>query len=79
MGEHPLHRFRVPFDELTQRELTLLDYFIKLIYGSHLLEITSIVGTSSFPKATTLLLPVAGALKPRTALACATGAGEQCN
>jgi hypothetical protein len=47
MGEHHLHGFRVPFDELTQRELTLFNHSVKIIYRSHL-EITSIVGTSSF-------------------------------
>jgi len=31
MGEHHLHGFRVPFDKLTQRELTSFDYFIKII------------------------------------------------
>jgi hypothetical protein len=48
-GEHHLIRFRVPFDELVQRLLTLLDYLVKILYRSHLLEITSIVGTCSFP------------------------------
>jgi hypothetical protein len=62
MGEHHLHGFRIPFDELAQRELTLLNYFVKIIYRSHL-DTTSIDGTSSFPKATTHLLPVAEALK----------------
>jgi hypothetical protein len=41
----------------------LLDYLVKIIYRSHL-KITSIVGTSAFPKATLLLLPAAEALKP---------------
>jgi hypothetical protein len=41
----------------------LLNYFVKIIYRSHL-EITSIVGTVAFPKATTPLLPVGEALKP---------------
>jgi hypothetical protein len=36
---------------------------VKIIKGSHI-EITSIVGTSAFPKATPLLLPAAEALKP---------------
>jgi hypothetical protein len=64
MGEHHLHGFRVPFGDLAQRLLTLLNYLVKIIYRSHLLEITSSVGTSTFPKATPLLLPAAEALKP---------------
>jgi hypothetical protein len=48
MGEHHLVGFRVPFKELVQRSLTLLDYLVKIIYRSHL-EITSIVGISAFP------------------------------
>jgi hypothetical protein len=62
MGEHHLHGFRVPFGELAQRLLTLLKYLVKIIYRSHL-ELTSSVGTSTFPKATPLLLPAAEALK----------------
>src|SRR5215210_1532751 len=42
MREHPLHGLRVPFDELAQRELTLLDYFVKIIYRSQL-DIASII------------------------------------
>jgi hypothetical protein len=42
----------------------LLKYFVKIVYGSHLLEITSIVYTSTFPQTTTHLLPVTEALKP---------------
>jgi hypothetical protein len=63
MGEHPLHGLGVPLDELTQRELTLLKHLVKIIYRSHLLEITSIVGASSFPKVRIHLLPVEEALK----------------
>jgi len=59
-----VHRLWVSFRELTQRELILLNYLVKIVYRSHL-EITSIVGTSSaFPKATTLFLPVGETLKP---------------
>jgi hypothetical protein len=48
MGVHHLVGFRVPFDELAQRLLTLAKYCVKIIYcRSHLLEITSIVGLSS--------------------------------
>jgi hypothetical protein len=36
----------------------LFNYFFNITYRSHL-DITSIVGTSAFPKATTHLLPVA--------------------
>jgi hypothetical protein len=62
MREHPLHGLRVPFRELTQRELTLLNSLVEIIYRRHS-EITSIVGTSAFPKATTLFLPVGEPLK----------------
>jgi hypothetical protein len=31
MGEHHLHGLRVPFHELTQRALTLLNYFVKIM------------------------------------------------
>ena len=48
MGEHHLVGFGVPFEELVRRSLILLDYLVKIIYGSYL-EITSIVGMSSFP------------------------------
>src|SRR3712207_5697733 len=47
MGEHHLVGFGVPFEELVPRSLTLLDYFIYIVYRSHL-EITSVVVTSSF-------------------------------
>jgi len=62
MGEHHLHGFRVPLRELAQRWLTLLKYLVKIIYRSHL-EITSSVGSSTFPKVTPLLLPAAEALR----------------
>jgi hypothetical protein len=38
--------------------VVLLNYFVKIIYRGYLV-ITSIVGTSSLPKLTTRLLPVA--------------------
>jgi hypothetical protein len=47
MGEEPLARLGVPFGELALRQVKLFKYFVKIVYGSHL-EITSIVGTSSF-------------------------------
>src|SRR5829696_9179398 len=47
MGEQLLHRFGVPFHELTKRLLILLDQLIDIVYSRHL-EITSIVDTSSF-------------------------------
>jgi hypothetical protein len=31
MGEHNLHGFGVPFEDLAQRSLTSLDYLIKII------------------------------------------------
>jgi hypothetical protein len=66
MGPQLLPMFRVPFEELAQRELTLLKYFVKIIYRSHLLEITSTVGACSFPKTTRQLSPVGEALKRLT-------------
>jgi hypothetical protein len=62
MGEEPLHRLRVSFDELPLRQVKPLDQFVDIIYRSHL-EISSIVSTSSSPEATTHLLPIDGALK----------------
>jgi hypothetical protein len=50
MREQPLRRLGVSFDELTRRWVILLNYFVKIIYRSHL-DITFIVGTSSFPTA----------------------------
>ena len=47
MGEHRLHGLGVPLDELTQRELTSLDYFVEIFYRGHL-QITSIVGNLPF-------------------------------
>src|SRR3569833_2490661 len=35
MGEHLLHGSGVPFHELTQRELHLLNYSVKIVYSSH--------------------------------------------
>jgi hypothetical protein len=34
LGEHRLHGFGVPFDELTQRELTSFDCFVEIVYRS---------------------------------------------
>jgi hypothetical protein len=48
MGEQILHRFRVSFHELIQRQMILLNKLVYIVYGRHLLEITSIVGTSFF-------------------------------
>jgi len=44
MREHHLHGLRIPFDELTQDELALLNCLVKIIYRRHI-EITSSVGT----------------------------------
>lgn len=49
MGEQVLHGLGVPFHELTQRQLILLDQFVYIIYGTHL-EILSIACTHSFPE-----------------------------
>jgi hypothetical protein len=43
MGEHPLHGLRVPLHELTRRELTLVNYLVKIIYRSHLYTASTIV------------------------------------
>src|SRR5215211_3176622 len=48
-GEQVLHRLGVSLHELTQRQLILLNKVVYIIYGRHLLEITSIVASSSFP------------------------------
>jgi hypothetical protein len=44
MGEQLLHRLRVPFYKLTQRQVISLDQFVYIIYRSHP-DITSIAGT----------------------------------
>ena len=50
LGEEFLHGFGIPFHELVERQLILLDQSIDLVYGRHL-EITSTVETGSpFPK-----------------------------
>ena len=51
MGEQLLITLGTPFQELIKRHVILLKYLVKIIYFSHLLEITSIVDTSSFPYA----------------------------
>jgi hypothetical protein len=50
MGVQLPHRLRVSFHEFTQRLVILLNYLVKIFDRSHLLEITSIVGTCSVPK-----------------------------
>jgi hypothetical protein len=47
MGEHILHGLWVSFYELVARLLELFEYCVEIISGH--LELTSIVGTSSFP------------------------------
>ena len=49
MGVQLPHRLGVSFHEFAQRLVILLDYLVKIIYCSHRLEITSIVGRCSFP------------------------------
>jgi hypothetical protein len=46
MGEHLLHGFGVPFDELIQRKLALLDHLVEIFYRCHS-DITSISGMLS--------------------------------
>src|SRR4028119_1084581 len=36
MGEHRLVGFGVPFEELVERSLILLDYLVEIVYRSHL-------------------------------------------
>ena len=48
VGEQLLHGFWVSFYELVARPLELFEYSVKIIYSSHV-ELTSTVGTSSFP------------------------------
>src|SRR5215207_2927590 len=50
VGEELLHGSRIPFHELVQCQLILLDESIYILYGSHL-EITSTVDASSIPSA----------------------------
>lgn len=49
MGEQLLHRLGVPFHELTQRQLVLLDQLVYINYSTHL-EVLSIACTHSFPE-----------------------------
>ena len=41
MGEHALHGFGIPLDDLAQRLLASFDHSVEVVYGSHL-GITSI-------------------------------------
>ena len=49
MGEQLLITLGTPFQEVIKRQVILLNYLVKIIFFSHLLEITSIVDTSFFP------------------------------
>ncbi len=50
MGVQLTHRLRVSFHEFTQRLVILLNYLVKYICRSHLLEITSLGLTHPFPR-----------------------------
>jgi hypothetical protein len=59
MGVQLLHRLGVSFHQFAQGRMIWLYYFVKFVYGIHLLDITSIVGRSAFPIATPPLSSVA--------------------
>src|SRR5215212_7851465 len=71
MGEHRLVGFRVPFEELAQRPLTLLDHLVVIIYASHLqrsppsLYVLLSQRTPSLPVAAALKLPALLTRLPR--------------
>jgi hypothetical protein len=56
MGVQLPHRLRVSFHEFTQRLVILLNYLVKIICRSHLLEITSLGLTHPFPRYLAIIL-----------------------
>src|SRR5215211_2742860 len=56
VGEQLLTGFGVAFYELGRGELIVLDQFVNIVYGGHLLKITSMVGRTHLPRHSAIIL-----------------------